>query len=112
MGGGGLDSGEGSSMQAVHRPSGRGRPRGRWALPFIVAGAAVLAAAPAMAVVQHDGLKDRRYADLDVRKASVAPTGAQQDIVNALDARARWNEFGTPQSLIRDGGFLATGIKA
>ena len=72
----------------------------------------MLTAAPASAVVQHDGLKDQRYADLDARKASVAPTGAQQDIVNALDAQARWNEFGTPRSLIRDGGFLATGIKA
>jgi extracellular elastinolytic metalloproteinase len=99
-------------MQAVQSLGGRGGPRGRWALPLIVAGAAALAAAPASAVVQHDGLKDQRYADLDARKASVAPTGAQQDIVKALDARARWNEFGTPRSLIRDGGFLATGIKA
>ncbi|NUT55008.1 MAG: hypothetical protein HOQ03_03355, partial [Thermoleophilia bacterium] len=99
-------------MHAVHKAGGRRRPRGRFVLPLIAAGAAALAAAPASAVVQHDHLSEQRYADLDVRHESLAPTAAQRGIVGDLRARARWNEFGTPQSLSRDGGMLASGIQA
>ena len=98
-------------MHAVHTARGRRRPRGRWVLPFVVAGAAVLAAAPASAVVQHDALQAQRYADVDVRTGSVAPTTEQQEIARRLGARVRWNELGAPQSLIRDDGFLATGVQ-
>ncbi len=48
--------------------------------------------------------------DFDGRTGSVAPTSAQLSAVRALGANARWNQFGTPQSLIKYGGFLATGL--
>jgi extracellular elastinolytic metalloproteinase len=49
--------------------------------------------------------------DLDLRVGSVAPTARQRQLVSALDAKATWSRFGTPQSLYRhDGGFLATGL--
>ena len=47
--------------------------------------------------------------NLDVRAGSVAPTAPQLDLVRSLGASVRWNRFGTPQSLIRYGGFLGTG---
>lgn len=53
----------------------------------------------------HQGL-----VDFDSRTARVAPSGAQQTIVANLGAKATWNAFGTPQSLIKYGDFLATGL--
>jgi extracellular elastinolytic metalloproteinase len=49
--------------------------------------------------------------DLDNRGAAVAPTAAQLRMVTALGARATWNAFGTPASLSRPTGFLASGLK-
>ena len=48
--------------------------------------------------------------DLDARVGSVAPSAEQQAIVSGLGAHVSWNRFGTPQSLIKYGGFLATGL--
>ena len=53
----------------------------------------------------HQGL-----ADFDSRTASAAPTATQQAIVTSLGARATWNAFGTPQSLIKYGDYLASGL--
>src|SRR6185369_11326719 len=53
----------------------------------------------------HQGL-----ADFDSRTARVAPTAAQRAMVTSLGARATWNAFGTPLSLIKYGDFLATGL--
>lgn len=49
-------------------------------------------------------------ADADARLGRVAPTAAQTTEVKSLGAVARWNHFGTPSSLIRYGGFLASGL--
>jgi hypothetical protein len=49
--------------------------------------------------------------DMDVRDGIVAPTSAQMAIVSELGASASWNQFGTPQSLSKDGDFLATGLQ-
>jgi hypothetical protein len=51
-------------------------------------------------------------ADLDTRDAAppIAPTAAQLDLVDRLDATVRWTRFGTAQSLIRHGEFLAGGV--
>ena len=38
------------------------------------------------------------------------PSGAQRATVEAMGARATWNRFGTPSSLMRDGGWLAEGL--
>jgi extracellular elastinolytic metalloproteinase len=49
--------------------------------------------------------------DLDSRGDAIAPSQAQRQAVDALGAHATWNEFGTPASLSRPSGFLATGLK-
>lgn len=51
-------------------------------------------------------------ADLDTRLAApaLAPTVTQLDLVDRLDATVRWTRFGTAQSLVRHGEFLATGV--
>ena len=48
----------------------------------------------------------------DTRSGSVAPSSAQQAAVAQLGAEVQWNRFGTPSSLIKYGGFLASGISA
>jgi hypothetical protein len=50
--------------------------------------------------------------DLDARAGSIAPSSAQQQIVSGLGAHATWNQFGTPESLIKYGGYLATGLSS
>ena len=45
--------------------------------------------------------------DLDARTGNVDPTAAQQQIASSLGATVTWNRFGTPQSLIKYGGYLA-----
>jgi hypothetical protein len=68
----------------------------------------VPAYAVAPPVVQaHEGL-----ADFDSRTGFVLPTQAQLAAVTALGAKARWNAFGTPASLINHGGFLGTAAGA
>jgi len=71
----------------------------------------LLPATPALAI---GNIRDepQGLADLDARTGKVDPTSAQKQIVSSLDAAATWNRFGTPQSLIKYGGFLATGLGA
>ena len=60
-----------------------------------------------MATVHEHDAKDLA---MDARTGSVAPRAAQRDAVRGMDARAQWNRFGTPSSLIREGGWLAVGL--
>jgi hypothetical protein len=82
----------------------------------VVLGALALAlvvAPSAVGQLQVDGHgHEGELADLDTRTATIAPSQAQLDAVAALGATARWTDFATAQSLIRHGGFLATGIQA
>jgi extracellular elastinolytic metalloproteinase len=48
--------------------------------------------------------------DRDFRAGSISPTAAQRTAVQNLGAAVRWNRFGTPQSLIKYGGWLASGL--
>src|SRR5207249_3444430 len=48
--------------------------------------------------------------DLDNRAGQVTPTAQQMALVDSLGARAEWNQFGTVQTMLKDGGFLATGL--
>jgi extracellular elastinolytic metalloproteinase len=48
--------------------------------------------------------------NFDQREGRKAPTGRQEAVAAALKVTVRWNDFGTPQSLIRYGGFLAEGL--
>ena len=50
--------------------------------------------------------------DMDTRTATLAPAAAQLAAVDELGATARWNQFGTAQSLIKPGGWLATDVTA
>ena len=50
------------------------------------------------------------FRDLDTRQGDVDSTRAQESAAKALGAEVRWNSFGTPSSLIKDGGYLATGV--
>jgi extracellular elastinolytic metalloproteinase len=70
-----------------------------------IAAGAFLPAGSAPAVVQL-GEDHAERPDFDSRKGSLAPTAAQRHLVRDLDARAGWNRFGTPSSLVRHGGYL------
>ncbi len=70
------------------------------ALSFALAGFAV---EPVLDV--HNALPD-----LDTRVGSLPPSGAALAIVSSLGARAEWNRFGTPASVVKHGGYLATGL--
>src|SRR5258707_7275094 len=48
--------------------------------------------------------------DLDNRVGSVAPTATQLSTVESLGAKAEWNQFGTIHTMLKHGGFLATGL--
>ena len=51
--------------------------------------------------------------DYDSRAGQVVPPSAQAlSLVGSLGAHATWNAFGTPQSLIKYGDYLATGLSA
>ncbi|HKQ53136.1 MAG TPA: M36 family metallopeptidase, partial [Pyrinomonadaceae bacterium] len=69
----------------------------------------MLASSPAFGQAKildvHDSLPD-----LDARKGSIGPTSAQKSLVAKMGADVRWNRFGTPHSLIKYGGYLATGL--
>jgi hypothetical protein len=93
----------------------------RRALRTVVLGAALAVTAawlPAAAFQQETPARQLfqgelgELLDLDTRRARVEPTDAQLEAVADLGATARWTDFGTAQSLIRYGGFLASGIDA
>ena len=99
-------------MSSAHLPM-RGRHRFPAVLATAVAALAILAPTSAFGQFQVDGHDhEAALADLDTRRASVAPSRAQLDAVAGLGAVARWTDFGTAQSLIRYGGFLVSGIEA
>jgi hypothetical protein len=63
-------------------------------------------------VVQTSDFRGRTVPAVDTRTATVAPTAAQEAAAAQLGAEVRWNEYGTPQSLTRYGGYLASGVGA
>jgi hypothetical protein len=73
---------------------------------------ALLTAVAALALtVPATAYANGLHENVDRRTGTVNPTATQQRAVAALGASATWNRFGTPLSLIRRGGFLATGIE-
>jgi extracellular elastinolytic metalloproteinase len=79
--------------------------RARLVAAALTAVGVLLSAGSAAAVVQfEDGHVDRP--DFDSRSGELAPTAAQRDLVRDLGANAEWNRFGTPSSLVRQGGYL------
>ncbi|MDQ1721890.1 MAG: extracellular elastinolytic metalloproteinase [Pseudonocardiales bacterium] len=49
------------------------------------------------------------FSDADARLGSIAPTATQLSRVSTLGAEARWNRYGTVQSMIKYGSYLGTG---
>ena len=74
-------------------------------VPALVGAVTLMSAGPALAddIGTSPGLPD-----LDVRAGTLAPTAAQKADVKALRALVAWNQFGTPSSLVRPAGSLAT----
>jgi len=72
-----------------------------------LASASATGAGPAWEDYGFQGEGEARVRDVDVRDGRVAPSAAQQAAVAGLDARARWNAFGTPHVLVRHGGYLS-----
>jgi len=96
---------------------GRNRPRpthlGSWPLALVlVAAALVLATAPSALGAGQILASQEGLPDVDARAGAVAPTAAQLNTVSSLGAHATWNRFGTPQSLIKYGGYLAAGLSS
>ncbi len=50
--------------------------------------------------------------DLDTRAGRLTPSSAAKSRVDALGARVEWNRYGTPASLIKTSGYLATGLNS
>jgi extracellular elastinolytic metalloproteinase len=83
-------------------------------LPIAVVGVLallVLTPASTLGVVQIENLHGDGLADFDSRAVTVAPSAASLSAAQKLGATARWSELGTLQSLIKHGGFLATGVR-
>src|SRR5689334_12704542 len=86
------------------------RSWGRGASAALAVGLAALAL-PSGALGAADILTAQQgLRDFDGRTGSVAPTAAQRSAVAALGARATFTRYGTVGSLIRDGGWLASGL--
>ncbi|MES2885730.1 MAG: M36 family metallopeptidase [Pseudomonadota bacterium] len=64
---------------------------------------------PATALLEN-GEAPRQTGDADFRPGALAPSTAQLALVQQLGANANWNRFGTVHSMIRHGGYLATGL--
>jgi extracellular elastinolytic metalloproteinase len=85
--------------------------RARWQAIFAGLLSVLLFLAPATAFGQAQILEGTGgLPDLDTRTGSVAPTSTQLAIVSNIGATAQWNEFGTPKSLLKHGGYVATGL--
>ncbi|MGH3030505.1 MAG: M36 family metallopeptidase [Gaiellaceae bacterium] len=64
---------------------------------------ALLASASALGATEVVG-------DIDAREGNIEATDAQRSAVAGMGAEVTWNSFGTPHSLSKRGGFLATGV--
>ncbi|MBT8145072.1 MAG: M36 family metallopeptidase, partial [Gammaproteobacteria bacterium] len=83
----------------------------RWCSAALIASALVL---PAQGALFIEDIHEAALPEYDAREAqaAIAPTATQLALADALGATVRWNHYGTPQTLIKHGGFLATGLNA
>ena len=89
----------------------RRRTSSHVALLIVCSVVALVSASSGRAVAHIDGVKAHQLPNFDARE-SVAPSKAQLAAAHALGARVSWNQFGVAGSVIRYGGYLATGLKA
>src|SRR5215211_3073392 len=79
---------------------------------MLVAFAAVaLALPPLSSAIVFIGERHSELADFDSR-SDAQPTATQFAAANTLDAKVEWNRFGTPSSLLKYGGYVASGLQA
>ena len=72
----------------------------------------LLVPSSSLGIVQIAEIDAEQASEVDSRTGALAPTTAQAAAVERLGAEVRWNEFGTPQTLVKYGGFLAANLKA
>jgi extracellular elastinolytic metalloproteinase len=88
----------------------RTRPH-RWRLGAVVTAFCACALTAPLSALGVGNVEDHVHAgDVDNRTGTVQPTPAQQATAQSLGATVRWNRFGTPHTLIKHGGFFATGL--
>ena len=93
----------------------RGFPRApRWralvGTAAALAALALLAPAASLGVASIPEIHGEPLPDIDTRSGSVSRTERQTARVRESGANATWNQFGTPRTLSKHGGFLATGV--
>ncbi|MPZ71209.1 MAG: hypothetical protein GEU71_17030, partial [Actinobacteria bacterium] len=99
----------------TRRRERRLRRLGVASLAMALIGAQLLSSAPsALGANETYGFQGEtgRAEDVDARRGSVTPGSRQLAMVKAMGATARWNDFGTPHSLIKHGGYLASGLSS
>jgi extracellular elastinolytic metalloproteinase len=85
--------------------------RPRYLVSFALTTVALALSLPASALGVANILDDQQgLPDYDARTRTVQPTAGQLSLVEGMHAHATWNRFGTPESLIKYGGYLATGL--
>lgn len=82
----------------------------RCSLATALCAAAAMLSMPAHALLEVDYFPTPAET-VDFREGSLQPTALQLAQVKALGAEANWNRFGTVHSLIKHGGYLATGLE-
>jgi extracellular elastinolytic metalloproteinase len=75
----------------------------------ILAGFAVTASGALAAPLGFQGENGKRP-DIDNRQGQRAPSSTQRALARDRGATATWNRFGTPRSLTRTRGYIATGL--
>ena len=76
----------------------------------VVASAALVVPGSSLGSGDIPEIRKRGKADVDKRSGVEPPGAAQREAVARLGARARWNEFGTPASVVKFGGVLADNV--
>src|ERR1044072_8823345 len=72
-----------------------------------VAAVTLVLAGPSFGVLQAKPSKHGNLRDFARSAAVQKPTAAQRAAVRALHAKATWNSYGTPSTLMRPRGFLS-----
>jgi extracellular elastinolytic metalloproteinase len=95
----------------------RGHSSARPLMLFAALGVTAVIALPAAGAplgrdrsAQLQGNAARGTLDVDRRQGQKSPTLKQKKLVGARGVTVRWNRFGTPQTLVHYGGYLAAGL--
>jgi hypothetical protein len=95
----------------------RGHSSARPLMLFAALGVTAVIALPAAGAplgrdrnAQLQGNAARGTLDVDRRQGQENPTLKQKRLVAARGVTVRWNRFGTPQTLVDYGGYLAAGL--